>query len=163
MSDTQPTPSVDLPYEYEGVRYRWRLTREAVDELCHYCHWIPNNRGWTREMMERKYDGANFNHFLRVLQASKVRIMNDGLGAPMGGRCHWRVKYLYFTDATSFVIEWDDEVTEDDGRFFWTGSRDQEQTGTGAVVVKLTAEDYETPGRIREISESIAHELGGTD
>lgn len=157
------TPEHDYPYEYEGVRYRWRLTREAIDETMHYCHIIPIGRGWTGEHFAKHYPGGSLNLFMAVYKAAGIRLAYDGLGSAWGGRCHWRLKHLYLTDSTSFAVEWDETITEDDRRYFWTGRRNEEQTGNGSVVVKLTDDDYETPGRITEIAGAIAHELGGAD
>lgn len=153
-----PTPEFELKHEYEGVRYRWCLTREAIDETLHHCHIIPLGRGWTSEFFRKNYPGGSLDHFIHTYRAADILLRNGG--SAWAGRCHWKVKHFYFTDKTSFAVEWDETAAEDDNRFFWTGRRDQEETGSGSVLVKLTSDDYETPGRIREISESIAHELG---
>jgi len=162
MNDNSPTDvPVDLPYEFNGVRYRWRLTREAVDHVCHYCHWIPVNRGFTQQFFSENHPGGELGQFMAAFKAAGV-LLRDEYGAPIAGRCHWRVKHLYFTDTDSYVVEWDETVTEDDHRFFWTGHRDQTTTGRGSVHLKLTGDDYAEEGRLSEIAHAIHRELGGT-
>jgi len=40
---------------------------------------------------------------------------------PGGRRCHWKLKKLTATSPTDVDIEWDPDVTVDDGRFYHQG------------------------------------------
>jgi hypothetical protein len=38
-------------------------------------------------------------------------------GGSVGGRCHWKLKHLYYSSRTVFYVQWDDDVSEDDLQF----------------------------------------------
>lgn len=120
-------------HTFRGTDYRWRLAREHVDEVLHYSHWIPNTRGFTRQFFDEHYPGENLSGFLAVFRASDI-LLDDGLGSELVGRCHWKVRYVYFTDANSWAVEWDDTITEDDGNYFYTGCRTDHSPGRGSFT-----------------------------
>lgn len=146
-------------YHYQGIDYRWRLTREKVDQVLHYTHWIPNTKGFTRTFFATNYPGEDLGRFMAVFKAAGIRL-NDGRGAPHGGRCHWGLKHLYFTDATSFAVEWDDTVTEDDGSYFPFGSRTTPPSGRRAATVDITPSDLTDIDALTALVTRILTDLG---
>jgi hypothetical protein len=131
-NDEQRTMTIE--HTYEGATYRWCLRREDIDRVLHYTHWIPNLKGFTRAFFAENYPGAMLSEFTAAFRAADI-VLYDDLGAPFGGRCHWKLLHLYFTDDTHWAVEWDDTVTADDGRFFYTGNRDDDAFGSGAISV----------------------------
>lgn len=99
-----------------GAIYKWRLSRRDVDQVLRYTHWIPNTRGLTDRFFKRRYPGEDLSGFLAVFRASGI-LLRKGPGPPGLGRCHWALRYLYFSDASHLSVEWDDSVTGDDGLF----------------------------------------------
>ena len=50
------------------------LDVEAIRELSNYAHWIPMVRGYTRDFMERKYPGWEWNELIpRMLSKGIIR------------------------------------------------------------------------------------------
>jgi hypothetical protein len=125
-----------IQHTYEGATYRWCLRREDIDGVLHYTHWIPNARGFTQSFFASKYPGETLNGFMSAFAAAGV-LTREGPVSFSGRRCHWCVRHLYFTDKHHWAVEWDDNVTADDGRFFYAGDRNPCTTGTGAVTVPV--------------------------
>lgn len=109
-------------HHHHAIEYRWRLSRAEVDQVLHYTHWIPNTRGFTERFFAHQYPGGSLGTFVAAFRAAGI-LLSDHHGTPHGGRCHWRVRWIYFSDATSWAVEWDDDVTADDGMCLWRGPR----------------------------------------
>lgn len=107
-----------MTFPHHGIDYRWRLSRADIDEVLHYTHWIPASRGITDRFFADRYPGGSLGAFVAIFRAASI-ILRDHVGSPHGGRCHWRLRHLYFTDTATWSIEWDDAVTGDDGRYLW--------------------------------------------
>lgn len=110
MSDprygTEPPENTEL--------YRMCLTRYDVDRILHYTHPIPNLRGLTQPFINKNYPGGSLQKFMAVFREAKILLP----GGSVGGRCHWKLKYLYYSSRTVFYVQWDTDVTEDDGKFY---------------------------------------------
>jgi hypothetical protein len=115
---TNPDPMPDVS------RFALHLDRAAIDEVCHHTHWIPNLKGFTRRFFSKNYPGWDIGAMMAVFTAAGV-LVRDDKGSPFGGRCHWKVRTLHFTSHEDFLVEWNTD-TEDDGRFFWDGMRDDD-------------------------------------
>jgi hypothetical protein len=107
------------------ARYALHLSRALVDEVLHYTHWIPNQRGMTRQFFAEHYPGWDLPSMVAVFDTAAIRVHTEPC-APHGGKCHWKVKALHFNNAEDFEVEWDEEATEDDGKFFWYGEVDDD-------------------------------------
>lgn len=94
--------------------FRMRLSRYDVDRILHYTHPIPNSRGLTQPFLNQNYPGGTLQKFMAVFKEAKILLP----GGSVGGRCHWKVKYLYYSSRTVFYVQWDNDVTEDDGLFY---------------------------------------------
>lgn len=103
---TQPPPNEE--------RYRMRLTRIDIDRILHYTHPIPNMRGLTQKFLDENYQGGRLQTFMAVFKEAKILLK----GGSVGGRCHWRVKYLYYSSQTDFYVQWDTDITKDDKKFY---------------------------------------------
>jgi len=94
--------------------FRMRLTRVDIDRILHYTHPIPNMRGLTQKFLDENYPGGRLQTFMAVFKEAKILLR----GGSVGGRCHWKLKHLYYSSRTNFFVEWDDDVTEDDNLFY---------------------------------------------
>lgn len=147
-------------HTFRGTEYRWRLAREQVDEVLHYTHWIPNTRGFTRQFFDEHYPGETLGRFMAVFKAAGI-LLDDGLGSELAGRCHWRLRHLFFNDAATWVVEWDDEVTEDDGNYFYSGRRTDGSAGRGAITTSF-ADVIDDPEALTDrVMEMLKQVLGG--
>ena len=144
----------DTTVPFHGNAYRWKLRREDIDRVLHYTHWIPNTRGITQRFFAEHYPGESLSGFMGVFRAAGI-LLDDGRGAPFGGRCHWRLRHLYFTDAAHWAVDWDESIETDDGAFFYSGERTEETPGRGAVVV----EGSELLGSDGEVSDEAIRSL----
>jgi hypothetical protein len=102
---TEPPENPDL--------YRMCLTRYDVDRILHYTHPIPNMRGLTQPFLDRHYPGGTLQKFMAVFREANILLP----GGSVGGRCHWKLKHLYYSSRTVFYVQWDDDVSEDDLQF----------------------------------------------
>lgn len=148
----------DTTFTYNGNHYRWMLRREDIDRVLHYTHWIPNTRGFTQRFFDENYPGESLGGFMAVFKAAGI-LLKDGLGSPFGGRCHWKLRHLYFTDKAHWAIEWDDTVTEDDRKFFYSGKRSDTGLGRGAIDIKgsdlIDAQGEVRPDAVTKIIEQL--------
>lgn len=94
-------------------QFRMRLTRFDIDRILHYTHPIPNMRGFTQKFFDENYPGEQLSTFMAVFKEAKILLR----GGSVGGRCHWKLKYLYYGNRNIFYVQWDTDVTEDDGKF----------------------------------------------
>ena len=106
----------DDPYE----RFEMHLTRAQVDRVLHYTHWIPNTRGFTKKFLDEHYPGWTLAAFIGVFDAADIRVRTEPC-SPHGGKCHWKVKALHFNTADDVVVEWNERITKDDGRYLYNG------------------------------------------
>ena len=158
-----PTPDYsDGPY----ARYSMHLTRALIDQVYHYTHYIPNLRGFTTEFFERRYPGWSLFPMLEVFKAAGIQVRKEPCG--MRGKCHWRVKVLHFNSAEDFEVEWNDDITEDDGNYFWYGRnvpehlRDEKgpQRHAGSFSIATDGLDFSDPTVMRAVAEAAAERLG---
>lgn len=112
--------------------YGMHLTRYDIDRVLHHTHWIPNLRGFTAKFFEENYPGWDLPGFMTMFRTAGI-LLNDGVGSPHGGRCHWQLKCLHFQSVLTFAVEWDESVTADDGRFYFSGRPDE--SGIGAFTL----------------------------
>jgi len=148
---TNPDPMPDVS------RFRMHLDRAAVDQVCHYTHWIPNTRGFTKEFFARTYPSWSLASMMKVFQNSGI-LVKDGKGSEYGGRCHWKVRTIHFSSPEDFFVEWDTDA-EDDGRFFWNGVR--EAQGTGSFVVKGDDIPFDDDEALESLARELIGRLGG--
>lgn len=110
MSDprygTEPPASLD--------HFRVVLSRYEVDRILHYTHPIPNLKGFTAKFFAENYPSGSLQKFMAVFREAKILLP----GGSVGGRCHWKLKYIYFASRTIFYVQWDTDVTEDDNKFY---------------------------------------------
>lgn len=95
-------------------QFRMRLSRYDVDRILHYTHPIPNMKGLTQKFLDENYPGGRLQTYMAVFKEAKILLR----GGSVGGRCHWKLKYLYYSSRTIFYVQWDTDVTEDDGKFY---------------------------------------------
>ena len=165
---TEPTihDAVDGADPY--ARFEMHLTRSLIDEVYHYTHYIPNMRGFTREFFELRYPGWDLFKMLKVFQAADIVARTHPRG--MNGKCHWKVKALHFNSAEDFVVEWNDAITEDDGKFFWYGDNPPEhlkdetgpQTHTGSFSIPTGGLDLSDPAVRKALAEAASEQLGSS-
>ena len=159
---TEPTDSSAGPY----ARYSMHLSRALVDQVFHYTHYIPNIHGMTARFFEQNYPGWNLASMMRVIGAAGIRVTGQPCG--MGGKCHWKVKALHFNSADDFEVEWNDEIHEDDGRYFWYGehvpehlrNRQGAQTHSGAFNISTDGLDLGDPEVRRSVADLALELLG---
>lgn len=95
-------------------QFRMRLSRYDVDRILHYTHPIPNMKGLTQKFLDENYPGGRLQTYMAVFKEAKILLR----GGSVGGRCHWKLKYLYYSSRTIFYVQWDTDITEDDGKFY---------------------------------------------
>lgn len=108
--------------DHDFTEYVEHRTGLQMDRLLHYGHWIPSNRGWTREYVEEHFPGWTWNRLIDVCRTAGVVDPTSGGGSPL--RCVAEVKAFHFTDATTFAVEWLDgtvtvgpsPISKEDGR-----------------------------------------------
>ena len=114
---TTNTPQSPADGEVDPNQYLWQLTREHVDHVLHYTHWIPVGRGFTERMLADYYPGWTLGGLIRLFDKAGIRItpdeLNGAAGAPHGGRCHWQVAAFYFSDDTNYHVVWDRSIEYD--------------------------------------------------
>lgn len=112
MSEPDPrygfTPPEDLQH------FRMKLSRYEVDRILHYTHPIPNMKGFTAKFFAENYPNGSLHKFMNVFREANILLP----GGSVGGRCHWKLKFIYFSSRTIFYVQWDPEVLEDDNLFY---------------------------------------------
>lgn len=95
--------------------YAVRRTRKQLDELLHYGHWIPVNRGFTQRFVAVNYPDWTWNELMAVF--SNAGIMR---GSGMGGlRCDRRVESVEFNGPDDFRVHWAIPAAETDHPSGW--------------------------------------------
>ena len=92
------------------------LTRFDIDRILHFFHPIPLKHGWHQRHLDDHYPGWEWNAMIAMLRNAEVLIKRTG-----GSRCHWKLKQLTYTSPTDVQVDWDPDVTADDGRFYSQG------------------------------------------
>ena len=136
------------------------LSRYQIDEVLHYTHPLPNIRGYTKRFFDKRYPGWGLGSFFKVFQAAGV-LLDDGIGAPYSGRCHWQMRTLHFDSRESFAVEWDEAVTADDGHYYWAGRPGS--TGRGAFNEFVEPEQIDDPVAASTFVDQLCTLLGSVD
>lgn len=84
--------------------FREHRTREELDGLLHYAHFIPVSRGFHDDYVAEHYPGWTWNELIYILRTAGV-VIDRGGTPPM---CDPRVRAVHWTDATTFAVEWED-------------------------------------------------------
>ena len=95
---------------------RIELTRFDIDRILHFAHPIPWKHGWHQRHLNDHHGEWDWNDMIAMLRHAEVLIDRPG-----GRRCHWKLKKLTATSPTDVHVEWDPNVTVDDGRFYHQG------------------------------------------
>ena len=95
---------------------RIELTRFDIDRILHFAHPIPWKHGWHQRHLDDHHREWDWNDMIAMLRHAEVLIDRPG-----GSRCHWKLKKLTATSPTDVHVEWDPNVTVDDGRFYHQG------------------------------------------
>jgi len=147
-----PDPAPDY------TRFRKHLTRFEIDEILHHTHWIPNTKypdprpgepaEWkklnrTQRFFARCHPGWSLASCVKAFENAGI-LLDDGIGAPHGGHCHWQAKALHLNTPDDFAVEWDETVTEDDHAFHYNGSPDTEGRGSFSIPVAAVLDDNGT-------------------
>jgi len=71
--------------------------------VLHYGHIIPVSKGYTSKYVALHHPGWSFNELVEIFKAAGI-VVSDGMA-----RCDARVGWIHFNDATSFVVEFEDD------------------------------------------------------
>ena len=159
--DARTSEGVDSAYE----KYAMHLSRKRIDEVFHYAHYIPRGRGITAAFFDKNYPGWTIESMHAVFRAAGIISLDDPCG--LMGKCHWRVKALHFNSVADFEVEWNDEIEEDDGRYFWRGDRPDDdtptsgpQTDTGGFLIDLDGLDLRKRRMRKKLTSALSEFLG---
>jgi hypothetical protein len=158
--DARTSEGVDIAYE----RYAMHLSRKRIDEVFHYAHYIPRGRGITATFFAENYPGWTIETMHAVFRAADIISLDDPCG--LMGKCHWKVKALHFNSVTNFEVEWNNEIEEDDGRYFWRGDHPDDmptsgpQTDTGGFLIDLDGLDLRKRRVRKKLTSAMAELLG---
>lgn len=85
------------------ARFTEHRTREELNRLLHYGHFIPVGRGYTAKYVEQNYPGWRWNELIRMLRMGGVIQKTEGDML----RCDPKVRSVRFGRGSRFVVEWD--------------------------------------------------------
>lgn len=162
-------PMADSPGDRDNAyaAYSMHLTRVDIDRVYHHAHYIPCRHGITAAFFAKNYPGWSIQSMLAVFQAAGIVSYEEPCG--MSGKCHWRVKALHLNGADDFEVEWNDEIHEDDGRYFWRGVEPSEeesrpdgaQLDTGGYLISLDGLDLRKRRVRKELLRTMVEKLTG--
>lgn len=82
--------------------YAEHRTRDELNELLHHRHVTPVSRGWTRDHVEQRFPGWDWNSLMAIWRDAGVVVRSPAGGPP---KCDPRVQAIHFNGPDSFAVE----------------------------------------------------------
>ena len=90
------------------------LSRQDIDHILHYAHWMPVRKGITQAFLKDKYPGWTLGGFKEVFDRAQILLKTKG---HPGWRCHWNLQVFTINDDLTFNAVWNEPAVKDDGLF----------------------------------------------
>lgn len=83
--------------------YTEHRSRDDLNELLRYAHFIAVGKGHTQRYVEQHYPGWHWNELIAILRIGGVLQKGDGDRL----QCDPRVRSVHFGKGSLFAVEWD--------------------------------------------------------